>query len=192
MSPDGTNWSEIDNMTATGFSGVAYGNNEFVAVTSGQALTSPDGITWPLPTGGGNVGPSGALVYGDGLFVGLLTGALAVTSSPDGVNWTPHNVFDYASLNITYANGSFWVLGDQGLIVECRVIPEVASIQLLSNGAPNITVSGVGGMTNSIQTSTDLKTWFTLTNVSLTNGIGQFVDLSTTNLLQRFYRAVAQ
>src|SRR5665213_2086121 len=199
MSSDASNWSEIDNMTPQGFVGVAFGNNQFVAVTSGgETLISPDGTSWPLPNGSGINFDSGndiilSLTFGNGQFVA--GGARLKYSSSDGVSWTTHIAgTDQAIVqgSLSYLNGSFWESGNNGAILECRVVPQLGAITRLTNGVAQMAVVGVNARTNSIQASTNLVNWVTLTNVSLTNGIGQFSDLSATNLNSRFYRAVAQ
>jgi len=199
MSSDATNWSELDNMTPQGFVGVAFGNNQFVAVTSGgETLISPDGTSWPLPNGSGINFDSGndiilSLTFGNGQFVA--GGARLKYSSSDGVSWTTHIAgTDQAIVqgSLSYLNGSFWESGNNGAILECRVVPQLGAITRLTNGVAQMAVVGVNARTNSIQASTNLVNWVTLTNVSLTNGIGQFSDLSATNLNSRFYRAVAQ
>ena len=75
---------------------VAYGNGLFVAVssggvTSGQIMTSPDGITW-TPRTSAAASSWTSVTYGDGLFVAVASssssGAARVMTSPDGVSWT--------------------------------------------------------------------------------------------------------
>ena len=66
--------------------GVAYGNNQFVAVgDAGTILTSPDGSTWTSQTSG-TQGLLQAVTYGDSLFVAV--GGHAIFTSPDGTTWT--------------------------------------------------------------------------------------------------------
>jgi len=48
------------------------------------------------------------------------------------------------------------------------------------------------GQTQAVQTSTDLTAWTSLTNVTITNVPMDVVDLSASNFLSRFYRALAQ
>ena len=75
---------------------VAYGNGLFVAissggVTSGQIMTSPDGITW-TPRTSAAASSWTSVTYGGGLFVAVASssssGAARVMTSPDGVSWT--------------------------------------------------------------------------------------------------------
>jgi hypothetical protein len=67
---------------------------------------------------------------------------------------------------------------------------EVGPVMLLSAGALQVGVTGLAGQTYPIQVSTNLVNWDFLTNVTLTNLSGQFIDTSATNYNRRFYRAV--
>jgi hypothetical protein len=57
-----------------------------------------------------------------------------------------------------------------------------------SSGTVQVTVAALGRQDLSIQTSTNLAQWLTITNVTLVNGTGQFVDATT--FPRRFYRAL--
>jgi large repetitive protein len=48
------------------------------------------------------------------------------------------------------------------------------------------------GRTNTVQTSMDLTTWTSLTNIVITNLPMDFIDLTATNSPARFYRAIQQ
>jgi hypothetical protein len=52
-----------------------------------------------------------------------------------------------------------------------------------------IGVTGLAGQTYPIQVSTNLVNWDFLTNTTLTNLSGQFIDFSAPNFSQRFYRS---
>ena len=70
---------------------LAWGNGRWVAVGLGGALISDDGVFWY-----GVNGPSGlfgGVVYGGGLFVAVgATAGQRVSTSPDGITWTPRSV----------------------------------------------------------------------------------------------------
>ena len=205
MSQDATNWTELDDLTPyAGFNGTAFGNGEFVVVAGdGTVFTSPDGVTWPLPSGpgidtsdpysSGSLGVNG-LVYGDGQFVA--SGIGTCWNSTDGRSWTRHTVFNLYDVSngfgLRYQNGSYWALGSFGAVLECRVVPQLLAIQWQSDKKVGLELSGVAGKTNSVQASADLTNWITLGDVTLTNGMGQFLDASATNFTRRFYRAVAR
>ena len=68
--------------------------------------------------------------------------------------------------------------------------PVLGPVVLLSTGAVQVTLTGVAGRTYSIQASSDLTNWLTITNVDLTDPPGQFVDPAAAGFSQRFYRAI--
>ncbi len=63
---------------------------------------------------------------------------------------------------------------------------QLGPITVLPDGSVQVSMTGLAGQTYLIEYSTDLVNWFTLTEVTLTNGVGQFVDTSTND----FYQAV--
>jgi hypothetical protein len=95
------------------FSGIAYGNGRFVAVSNGSTTLrhSTDGITWNSVTVG-SLGLSG-IVYANGKFVAvggqLLDNFVTnVEVSTDGISWTRYNpAFEIQAKSITYGNGLF-------------------------------------------------------------------------------------
>jgi hypothetical protein len=60
----------------------------------------------------------------------------------------------------------------------------------MNAGAFQMTVTGAIGQHFAIETSTNLLSWETLVSLTNTSGIMQYVDSSSTNSDQRFYRAV--
>lgn len=63
-------------------------------------------------------------------------------------------------------------------------------VTLLPGRIIRVDISGLAGQTYLIEASTDLVHWTSLTNLTLTNGIGQFTDPTTASYPQRFYRAI--
>ena len=83
----------------------------------------------------------------------------------------------------------------QNNVMQATIQPSIATVNVLlgpvtwlSGQVLQVPVTGLAGQTYLIQASTDLMHWTTLTNLTLTNGTGQFTD--STNLNQRFYRAL--
>jgi hypothetical protein len=104
------------------YSGIAYGNNKFVAISNGSFTLrhSNDGITWSNVTIG-SYGLSG-ITYANGKFVavgGEFSGIDLIANiqvSTDGVNWTRYTPFTNgpAPKAITYGNGLFVVVASSG------------------------------------------------------------------------------
>ena len=112
----------LNSIAANPYSGIAYGNGKFVAVSNGSfnLLHSNDGVTWETVT----VGSFGLsdVIYADGKFVAVgaeFSGVDLITNvevSTDGVSWTRYNPFTngIAPKAITYGNGLFVVVGNGG------------------------------------------------------------------------------
>jgi hypothetical protein len=136
-----------------------------------------------------------AVAYGNGLFVAVGDSGVVVTS-PDGMNWSgPIFTTDQNFYGVTAGNGGFLAVTDGGAVMqsdESVVPPMLGPIILQAGGASQVTVSAVAGQAYLIQASSDLMSWVTITNVTLNNKTGQFIDFSSTNYPQRFYRAVGQ
>ncbi|HMO77699.1 MAG TPA: hypothetical protein PKD95_00685, partial [Candidatus Paceibacterota bacterium] len=107
---DGINWKEDTSANpGTNWNSVTYGNGVFVAVNSGNTMTSLDGTNWISRSGGaGNF-----VTYGNGLFVSV--GSNSIRTSPDGINWTTRT--SPANNNwrsVTYGNGLFVAVSNSG------------------------------------------------------------------------------
>jgi uncharacterized repeat protein (TIGR03803 family) len=96
--------------------------------------------------------------------------------------------------NALYGTAEFGgEFNDYGSVLKVDLAPTL-SATLLPGGLPQITVTSFLGQTAAVQTATELvppnlTVWTMLTNLVLTNGVGQFTDMP--NLPRRFYRAVA-
>jgi hypothetical protein len=90
ISTDGSNWSSLLLPNSLSWSGMAYGNNYWVAVASGSALayySNSNGAGWRAS----NLPVSSAwssITYGNGIFVAVASGTLnAATSTDFGKTW---------------------------------------------------------------------------------------------------------
>ncbi len=83
-SANALNWDVRQEERFGSFSGVTFGAGIFVAMTSNQIFTSPDGITW---TARAAVGGDNA-AYGNGVFV--VNGGTHYVTSSDGITWLDH------------------------------------------------------------------------------------------------------
>lgn len=90
---------------------VAYGNGVFVALcyfggVTGQAMTSPDGITWTSRNTSTDQDWRG-ICYAGGQFVAVGNGATTMTS-PDGITWTSHSASVLKDWSrVAYGNGIY-------------------------------------------------------------------------------------
>jgi hypothetical protein len=190
-SPDGVTWSSQASGTGANLATVAYGNNIFLAAGAGAIVTSPDGVDWSANASTNNFN---SVAWGANYFTGvsILNG---VATSPDGVNWTqrvPANGNDLVAA--TFGQGTFVVVGNAGQVLQSAVLanPGLALPSMVAGGAARLAVTGKPGRQYSIQASSDLLNWTTLTNVVLRTSSGTFVDPSARNFSHRFYRIVPQ
>jgi len=78
--------------------------------------------------------------------------------------------------------------GDTVVYSPQNVALSVGPILFLSNGIPEINLTGFPQETYTVQVSSDLINWSYLTVLSLTNTNGQFLDPAGTNYPHHFYR----
>jgi len=135
----GNNTFTSRSLPASGvWTGVCYGNSQFVAVGTNVCATSSDGITWTsrtIPTGAWY-----SIVYAGGQYVaGSSAGAIA--TSPDGITWTSRGTITSGGVySIAYGNG----------------------VYVIGNGSTEINGSG------QVYTSADAITWTARTAMAST------------------------
>lgn len=103
-SPDGVDWQQRFDSPTAAFTQITYGNGKFVAFgkpigapANAFIATSPDGLNWQ--SAGSNIILSDdlthtAVAYNNGTFLliqPIITGGLAVFTSPDAITWTPRD-----------------------------------------------------------------------------------------------------
>ncbi len=192
-------WEEESASASSQWSGVAYGNGTFVAVSwDGDVMSSPVGITWTSRTPA--VGNSWqAVTYGGGLFVAVAnTGTSRVMTSPDGITWTARTSGDESSTwrEITYGNGQFVAVAysgtsrvmtsPDGITWTGRTAAEANDWMGITYGnGTYVAVSDTG--TNRVMTSQDGITWTSRSASSASGwqrvvyGEGIFVAVSETD-----------
>lgn len=86
--------------------------------------------------------------------------------------------------------GEIWA--DNFRITNAVIVPTsiLALPQMMLNGQFRFNLLGSPGCSYTIQVSTNLQNWDSLTNLLVTNSITPFTDLVVTNFNRRFYRAV--
>jgi hypothetical protein len=115
-SADGMNWSQSRMPFAV--AGVAYGDGEFVAVTSyptNAVLTSTDAVDWKASATALDLDH---IAYCGSEFVAVGNRG-AIATSTDGVNWVEHqSSAPRSELNaVAYGNGQFLAVGGVGSIL---------------------------------------------------------------------------
>jgi uncharacterized delta-60 repeat protein len=158
-SPDGITWTQqaVPPPYFVPLYGVTYGNGTFVTVGDyARILTSPDGVNWTH----GNLLDYNVwgVTHGNGTFVAV--GAECsffaedgscvdpygrILSSTDSNTWTPRISSGYYSpLNgITYGNGTFVAVGDNGIILQSDPI------------GPTLTVTKSGPGTGTVRSQVE-------------------------------------
>lgn len=111
-SPDGITWTQRTLNQTVKWTGIAFGNDVFVAVNTtsgnGGANTSTTGVSWTTrstPVGFEDI------AFGNGLFVAITTTSNSVYTSPDGITWTARTTPSTVRAgSITYGNGRFVIV----------------------------------------------------------------------------------
>lgn len=110
-SSDGQLWTF--RKQGTSFKAITYGKGRYVAVGSGQAMVSTDGLIWTASAPLLSVNFQD-ITYGNGLFVAVGTSGMIYTS-PDGLTWTSRVSNTTNTLSgIAYGNGIFVAVGNGG------------------------------------------------------------------------------
>jgi hypothetical protein len=115
-SPDGITWTitSIPENVGTGWNGIAYGNDTYVAVsytatTGNHVMTSTDGTTWTGVTALGN--KWSRIVFGNGVFVALALSSAdsgIMKSTDNGSTWTKVNGYDNRDFKeLAFGDGLF-------------------------------------------------------------------------------------
>jgi hypothetical protein len=175
ISPDGVNWTVHQSGTTNGLARIAFGNGQFVAAGSlcdagvcrGLIVTSTDGTNWVRR----DIGQHRALYvisFSDRRFVAAGDSGTILISS-DGINWAAHKYpQQYSLTGVAYGNGHFVTAGWRGAILQSD---SISTLTLMDDGGTKqlaFTLDGAKGTSYTIQISSDLVSWRTLTNVIAT------------------------
>ncbi|MBU0801261.1 MAG: DUF1566 domain-containing protein, partial [Alphaproteobacteria bacterium] len=160
-SPNGVNWTAQTASIARKWYSVTYGNGLFVAVAyqspdANNIMTSPNGINWTTRTSivlGGDGWHD--VAYGNGRFVAVA--ATDLTTSTDGINWTPGTLpgGTWGWYDVSYGNGVFVAV---------------------SYGTTNLTGRSTNGIDWTTSASGGSSDW-----ASIAYGNGRFVAVASDN-----------
>lgn len=110
-SSDGLVWTF--RKLGSSFKAITYGKGRYVAVGTGQAMVSTNGLIWTASSPLLNVNFQD-IAYGNGLFVAVGNNGIIYTS-PDGLTWTSRVSNTANTLSgIAYDNGYFVAVGSGG------------------------------------------------------------------------------
>jgi hypothetical protein len=113
VSNDGVSWSNSMAFNSPNrASGVAFGQNRFVAVETSSIRHSTDGVTWTTASGP-FFGQFSAVTFGGGFFVAAADGWFY--RSPDGITWTASQPTSGGGRGISYADGRYVAVGLSGV-----------------------------------------------------------------------------
>jgi hypothetical protein len=199
-SVDATNWVQAESGMAIGLNGIASGRGVLVAVGGDPLyqlaegvviLTSTNGVDWVQRQRGTTNGLS-AVAYGSGQFVAV--GAFGtILSSADGINWIERQSGTQDDLRgVTYGNGHFVAVGENGTILESGKIFTLALTPSARTGLLTLALSGPTGLAYTVQSSTDLVSWQTLTNITSIQPTSVILDALAATGKRVFYRATSQ
>lgn len=202
-SADGKAWGRhvrYREPTFPGFLGLAFGEGVFVAtgyeIVRGQSSstvlpitwTSRDGINWTRHRQPDGL-RTGAVGYGNGLFVMIVSNNGAVYTSADGIRWTQTARTVAGIQDVNFGRGSFVAAGAFGAIVQSDPVFRLkAPITPLSDAFP-LAIASEPGASFRLQYSTDLKNWIDLGRWTNMLNAAPFVDSMAPKGL-RFYRAL--
>ena len=117
----------------------------------------------------------------------------APTIGPDGTIYAAIENTLYAFAGTNKLADSSWPMFRQNARHTGRIErPWLDQPQLLSDKSLQLHIYDTLGNTNTIQTSSDLATWTSLTNIVITNVPMDFIDFTASNFPSRFYRSLGQ
>jgi hypothetical protein len=199
-SPDGQTWTSRASGVSYDLLSVAYGNGRFTAVgqTVGlntQVTTSPDGTNWVAHNYVGLAPKYTGVVYGDLGFISISPSR--VSSSSDGTSWAGRGLDDTLFMrSVTFGNGTYLLVGDNGKILKSTRPIEQARPQLagtLTGSGFELTAIAQPGYGYRIQRTTSFSpaVWTDIISFTSTQAVTQFIDSTATNQSHGFYRAVS-
>jgi hypothetical protein len=201
-SGDATNWAWRNVFQEAGtLSCVAFGNGQFVGLEEfacggpcSSVVSSSDGLTW-VEHQATSSSPYAyftkpAIAFGSAQFVFAANGFL--WNSADGSNWVAHSDFDPTPFGICYGNEHFVSVGEHAAIRESGGIITLALTPGPVSGSLTLSLTGPMGSAQTIQSSSDLISWQTVTNLIPVQPTTVIPFAPPTNSEPLFFRAYSQ
>jgi len=153
-------------------------------------VTSRDGVNWVQRQ---NLNfPFNSICYAAGQFVAVGDSGSFFTSL-DGIEWQQRSSGTTRNLSdVTYGDGHFLVVGEDGTILQSESIITLSATAQPNDGLVTISLTGPAVLTYTVQTSTDLMNWGSLTNVTKRLPGPLTFDTPSSASPAIFYRAFSQ
>ena len=120
----GETWKSIPNTNGSGIYGLVYGNEEFIATSSGGILTKTGG-TWVIDNRSGKTKVSEHLSFiNDHFAASFIYNSASVTGIKQGNTWNESTIGDFnLDINsIIYGKDKYLLLGQRGLLGSNRAV----------------------------------------------------------------------
>jgi hypothetical protein len=205
-SADGLTWTRRTSGITNSIDHIAYGSGRFVAM-AGQwngwghgytLLTSTDGTIWSEqapPELQGDINYS-AIAYGNGQFV-IVYGIYLPTigwglASTDGITWRRTGARGGGIHGIAFGNNTCVVVGDSGTILQSGPFVTLGLTLNAATGLLTLSLTGATGLAYTVQSSSDLISWQTVTNLTSTEPTTFISDVLPGTAARGYYRAYSQ
>jgi len=208
-SSNGVAWNIQSSGTTKYLYGIVFQNGQFTAVgEGGTIITSPDGVNWTTQISG-TTQPLPSIACGAGSF--LVRGANTIPSnilvpqspefflfSTDGTNWSDVSTRIPTTTivrSIAYANQSFWIVGDNGMILQSDVVdgsPHLAVPVMSTNGGLKLNVTLNSAASYRVQFRTNfLDSWHDVYTNSSSITSDSWTDTNASQRPSGYYRIVS-
>lgn len=192
-SPDGFVWTPRSSGTLLTLHAVAGADGIIVSAgNAGIILRSTNGVDWVQQTS-----PTTVLLndvtFAHGQFVIVGAGG-AVLTSPDGMIWAPRNSGTALELTgVTSCGDSFYAVGANGLILRSGFAAAPFLSGHMGGAGFELGVTAEIGAPLRLQATPSLvpADWVTMQSMTNTRPFTTLLDVTATNSLQRFFRAVS-
>ena len=208
-SPDGVTWTVQSSGTTKHLFGIAFQNGQFTAVgDKGAIITSPDGVNWTAQISG-TTQPLLSIACGAGSYlvrgVNTIPSNILVPQSPefflfstDGTNWSDVSTRIPTTTivrSIAYANQSFWIVGDNGMLLQSDVAdasPHLAAPVMSENGGLKLSVTLNSAASYRVQFRTNfLDSWRDVYTNSSPITSDSWTDTNASQRASGYYRIVS-
>jgi len=205
-SSDGTAWDVQFSGTLNDLTAIVFQNGIFTVVgRGGTIMTSPDGANWTNQMSGTTFSLQ-AIGFGNGTYLvgGVNDTTLPATgdvflTSTNGTNWQNVSTKVPTTTNvrsISYVNQSFWIVGDNGLLLQSDVadgIPHFVGSMMAGNGGIKLKVTQNPAASYRVQFCTNLltDTWHDVYTNSTPITSDSWTDANASQRPAGYYRIVS-